>query len=202
MDLKIVVGLGNPGAKYRDTRHNLGFWAVEGLARRQGWSFREGECDSRVARGSLRGVEVLLAEPQTYMNASGEAVACLLETSGSDPGDLLVVCDDAALPLGTLRLRASGSDGGHRGLRSIAAALGTQSFPRLRLGIGVGEALEPLAEHVLSEFPAGQRAQALEAAARAAECIEAALSDGMLAAMNRYNRKPEAGPPEPAPGQA
>jgi PTH1 family peptidyl-tRNA hydrolase len=136
------------------------------------------------------------------MNASGDAVACLLEAHGSDPGELLVVCDDVALPLGTLRLRAAGSDGGHRGLRSIAAAIGTQSFPRLRLGIGAGEALEPLAEHVLAEFPRAQRAQAVEAAARAAECIEAALSEGMEAAMNRYNRKPEAEPPEPALGQA
>ncbi len=200
MALKIVVGLGNPGAGYRDTRHNLGFWAVEELGRRQGWPFRSQECDARVARGTLQEVEVLLAEPQTYMNASGGAVACLLGTYGRGPEDLLVVCDDVALPLGTLRLRTAGSDGGHRGLRSIAAALGTQSFARLRLGIGAGD--EPLADHVLAEFGADQRAQALEAAARAAECIETALSKGLEAAMNRYNRKPETGPPEPARGQA
>ncbi|HEU5179947.1 MAG TPA: aminoacyl-tRNA hydrolase [Candidatus Polarisedimenticolia bacterium] len=200
MALKIVVGLGNPGAKYRGTRHNLGFWALEELGRRQGWPFRSEECDSRVARGSLREIEVLLAEPQTYMNASGGAVACLLETYGSGPEDLLVVCDDVALPLGMMRLRAAGSDGGHRGLRSITEVLGTESFARLRLGIGAGD--EPLAEHVLAEFDSDQRALAVEAAARAAECLGTALSEGLEAAMNRYNRKPESGPPEPARGQA
>jgi PTH1 family peptidyl-tRNA hydrolase len=199
--LKIVVGLGNPGSPYRDTRHNLGFWAVEELAHRHGWAFRAGDCDARVARGSLGGLEVLLAEPQTYMNASGEAVSCLLEACESEPGDLLVVCDDVALPLGTLRLRLAGSDGGHRGLRSIAAAIGTQAFARLRIGVGAGESEAPLAEHVLSAFPRAQEEQARQSAARAAECIEAALSEGMEAAMNNYNRKP-GGPPEPAPGQA
>ena len=202
MPLKIVVGLGNPGAKYRDTRHNLGFWAVEELARRHGWEFRPGSCEASVARGSLGALEVLLAEPQTYMNGSGDAVACLMNASGSDSGDLLVVCDDVALPLGTLRLRAAGSDGGHRGLRSIAAAIGTQSFARLRLGIGAAVESEPLVGRVLAPFPASEREQALRAAERAAECIEAALSEGLEAAMNRYNRKPDPGPPEPAPGQA
>ena len=200
--MKIVVGLGNPGAAYRDTRHNLGFWAVEDLARRRGWAFRAGDCDSLLARGWLQGTEVLLAEPQTYMNASGAAVACLLGSCASEPGDLLVVCDDVALPLGTLRLRVSGSDGGHRGLRSIVAAIGTESFPRLRIGVGAGEGEAPLAEHVLSAFPRAQESLARRASARAAECIEAALSDGLEVAMNRFNRKPEAEPPEPAPGQA
>ena len=115
--MKIVVGLGNPGEEYRGTRHNLGFLAVEEFGRRQKLRLDKQECRSRIAKGAAGGEGILLAEPLTFMNLSGEAVACLLERFGGTPADLLVACDDAALDLGLLRVRAAGSDGGHRGRR-------------------------------------------------------------------------------------
>ncbi len=184
------MGLGNPGEEYSETRHNLGFLAVEAFARGVALPAGDEACDSLIFRGRVAGDEVVVARPQTFMNRSGDAAACLLGLFGAAPGDLLVVCDDAALDLGILRIRPSGSDGGHRGLRSIIHALGTEEFPRLRIGIRTAPvAAGNLAEEVLSPFPPGEAETALAQASRAAECIQAVLEQGIEKAMNVYNRR-------------
>jgi PTH1 family peptidyl-tRNA hydrolase len=188
--LKVVVGLGNPGRRYAETRHNLGFKAVEEFCRRERLVWDGEECRSRIARGAMAGEDVVVAEPQTYMNRSGEAVECLLRASGGGPSDLLVVCDDAAIDLGAVRVRRSGSAGGHRGLESIIAALGTEDFPRLRIGIRTAPVLSgDLAERVLAPFSREESEEAGRQAARAAECIRTVLEQGVAAAMNRFNRR-------------
>lgn len=184
------MGLGNPGLEYRHTRHNLGFRAVDEFCRRQGLDLRKHQCRSRIARGWLGSHEILVAQPETYMNASGEAVACLLEQYEAAPPDLLVICDDVALPLGTLRIRPSGRDGGHRGLRSLVESLGTEAFPRLKIGIGTPPSGRGgLTEHVLAAFGPAEKTQAEEQIRRAAECIRVALEEGIQTAMNRFNRR-------------
>jgi len=196
--LKIVVGLGNPGKEYSRTRHNLGYLAVEEFCRRAGLRWSGSECRCRTAKGRLGRERIVVAEPRTFMNASGEAVACLLERSGAEAVDLLVVCDDAALDLGTVRVRPSGSDGGHRGLRSIAQEIGTEQFPRLRIGIRTAETgREGLADHVLSAFEGAEVGRADEAVVRTAECIRVVLEQGLAIAMNRYNRRQPREPGEP-----
>jgi peptidyl-tRNA hydrolase, PTH1 family len=188
--LRIVVGLGNPGREYGRTRHNLGFDAVEEFSRRMGFAPEREACRSRIARGGISGEAVWVARPQTFMNRSGDAVACLLRLWGGEPKDLLVVCDDAAIDLGTLRVRPSGSDGGHRGLRSVIEAVGTRDFPRLRIGIRTSSvARGDLAEQVLAPFPPGELEAAAEQTTRAAECIHVILERGIQAAMNAYNRR-------------
>ena len=196
--MKIVVGLGNPGSRYLRTRHNLGFLAVEEFCRKEGFAWTGRECHSRTARGRVGGEEVLVAEPQTYMNCSGDAVACLLQQEHASLSDLLVVCDDAALDLGSIRLRASGSDGGHRGLRSIGEALGTHEFARLRLGIRTDASLiADLAGHVLSAFDPAEGPRLEQQVSSAAECMKLALERGIRIAMNRFNRR-QPRDPQPA----
>lgn len=196
--MKIVVGLGNPGKAYSLTRHNLGYRAVEEFCRLAGWSWSGVECASWTARGRMGPSEVLVAKPQTFMNASGEAVACLLELTGVPLGDLLVVCDDVALPLGALRVRAKGSDGGHRGIRSIVQQIGSEDFPRLRIGFRTPSFdPEDLAEHVLSNFGPGEQQAVEEQIRRAAECIQTVLEQGVTSAMNRYNRRQPTDPLDP-----
>lgn len=196
--MKIVVGLGNPGKAYSLTRHNLGYRAVDAYCNLAGLEWSGEECASRIARGRVGALEVMVAKPQTYMNASGAAVACLLERSGGSPADLLVVCDDVALSLGALRVRPRGSDGGHRGLRSIAQQMGSEEFPRLRIGIRTPAAeLEALAEHVLSPFSAGEREAVEQQIRRAAECIQTVLEQGIPRAMNHYNRRQAPDPQDP-----
>jgi peptidyl-tRNA hydrolase, PTH1 family len=198
--VKIVVGLGNPGEAYRLTRHNLGYRAVEQFCRLAGLSWSGWECASRIARGRLDPLEVLVAQPQTFMNLSGEAVSCLMERCQAPSTDILVVCDDVAIDLGNLRVRATGSDGGHRGLRSIAQHIGTEEFPRLRIGIRTGSAgREDLSEHVLSRFGPGEQEAVEEQIQRAAECIQMVLQHGISRAMNRYNRKQAEDPQDPTP---
>lgn len=193
--MKIVVGLGNPGSRYARTRHNLGFLVVEEFCRRVGFAWRGVECRSRTSRGRLGEEEVLVAEPQVYMNVSGEAVACLLQKERASLLDLLVVCDDAAIDLGSVRLRASGSDGGHKGLRSIADCLETDDFARLRVGIGTGRIGDSdMAGHVLSSFEPEEAAALEHGIGSAAECLQVALEEGIRTAMNRFNRKQPRGP--------
>lgn len=196
--MKIVVGLGNPGKAYSLTRHNLGYRAVDAYCRLAGWEWSDEQCASRIAHGRVGASEVMLAKPQTFMNASGEAVVCLLERAGAVPSELLVVCDDVAIDLGALRVRPRGSDAGHRGLRSISGQLGTEDFPRLRIGIRTrASEREELAEHVLSPFGAGEREVVEQQIRRAAECIQAVLEQGIPQAMNRYNRRQPADVQDP-----
>ena len=182
--MKLLVGLGNPGAEYRDTRHNVGFRVADLLLERGRGSWREFR-DRHEAGLELAGRRLLLLKPMTFMNLSGPPVQAALAYREIPPADCLVVCDDMALPLGALRLRAGGSSGGHHGLDSLIAALGTTDFPRLRIGIGAppGEG----ASHVLGRFQTGERLQVEAAVLRAAEAAEVWMSDGLDWAQTLFN---------------
>jgi PTH1 family peptidyl-tRNA hydrolase len=198
---KLVVGLGNPGREYDGTRHNIGFAALDRLAERLGCSFRsKSRFSAQVAEaGAGEAGKVTLAKPQTFMNRSGSAVQALLVWLKIEPGQLLVVVDDADLPLGQIRLRASGGSGGHNGLRSIIEVLGgNEEFARLRVGIGrTAPVGTDITGHVLGRFAPVEREVAEEAVATAVEAMECCLRDGLAEAMNRFNRKsPRAGAEE------
>lgn len=184
--MKLVVGLGNPGAKYAATRHNVGFMVVDRLAERAGVAVTKKQCSALTAIATIAGEKVCLAKPQTYMNLSGDAVGCLLRYYKLTPLDLLVVYDERDLPLGKIRLREKGSAGGHRGMESIIGVMGSSDFPRLRIGIGRPREMGAV-EHVLGAFSSEERAVAVEAICRATEAVEMALREGLDAAMNRYN---------------
>jgi len=186
----IVCGLGNPGQKYTDTRHNLGFWVTDLLCQRYRGKWRRPSDLYVESRVRIAGKPISLVKPLTYMNLSGDAVRSLTGDEEFDPTGLLVVCDDTALGLGRIRLRKKGSDGGHNGLQSIIEVLGTREFVRLRLGVGpVPEKLDQ-ADFVLSVFPAETVEPAREMVCRAAECVEAWVAEGANAAMNRFNIQP------------
>jgi PTH1 family peptidyl-tRNA hydrolase len=181
------VGLGNPGARYERTRHNVGFLAIDVLAARTRAAGRVAS-DAWVAEATLAGEPALLVKPQSYMNASGEPVARLLVEHGASPAELVVVVDDVALPLGRLRVRAHGSDGGHNGLRSLVATLGTEEFARVRIGVGMDEPPDvDLADFVLAEFLAEELPRVREVVGLAADAVCCLLQEGAPAAMNRFN---------------
>lgn len=186
-----MVGLGNWGAEYARTRHNVGFLCVDRLAARHALSFASGGRDVRGARLAdtmIEGTRLVLAKPRGFMNTCGPAVRRLVEAHRLKPEQLLVVCDDLDLPLGRLRLRRGGSAGGHHGLESIINSLGTQDFPRLRLGIGRPARRAEVVDYVLSDFTPEEREAldaVLEAAAQAAEAV---ALEGVEAAMNRFNQ--------------
>jgi peptidyl-tRNA hydrolase, PTH1 family len=190
---KLVVGLGNPGRDYAGTRHNIGFAVLDRLAGKFDCSFRKKwRFSAEIAEAAAGDAgKVVLAKPQTYMNRSGSAVNALLKWSKIEPPQLLVVVDDADLPLGQIRLRASGGSGGHNGLRSIIEALGgNEEFARLRVGIGRSAPVgADITGHVLGKFAAQERALAEQAAASAVEAIECCLREGLTEAMNQFNRK-------------
>lgn len=185
--MRLLVGLGNPGPQYRETRHNVGFEVIDEVARRwrvDGWRER---FHALVAKTSHGGEAAVLAKPVTFMNLSGEAVAGIAGFYKIDPADVLLVTDDAALPLGRLRVRRSGSDGGHNGLKSVTQHLGTQAFPRLRIGVGRGDARRDLADHVLGRFEADERSAVEAAVLRAADAVEAFVAEGIERMMNAFN---------------
>jgi peptidyl-tRNA hydrolase, PTH1 family len=192
MPMKLIAGLGNPGSEYRGTRHNVGFEVVDRLASRHGVRFDAAKVDGLVARLRLPAAEgtedVLLLKPLTYMNLSGEAVQGLAHYFRIEPADLLVVADDVNLPLGRLRARKTGTEGGHNGLRSVAQMLGTIDYPRLRVGVGRGDSRRELADHVLSRFDADEIPGIEAAIARAADAAEAFVTSGIDAVMNTFNR--------------
>jgi peptidyl-tRNA hydrolase, PTH1 family len=182
--MKAIIGLGNPGAEYKGTRHNLGFDVVDELARR--WHVRLRSWKSVAALGIASDRAVLLAQPKTFMNASGSAVSRIAGFYRIDVPDLLVVADDVNLPLGRLRLRRSGSAGGHNGLKSIVEQVGDQ-FPRLRVGVGRGNAASDLVDRVLSTFESGERDLVAKMVARAVDAAEMFAESGVERAMNAYN---------------
>lgn len=184
--VKLVVGLGNPGAKYAHTRHNVGFMVVDRLARGAGVSLTKRQCNALTGVGSISGHRVCLAKPQSFMNLSGDAVACLARFYRVAPADLLVVYDERDLPAGRVRLRERGSAGGHHGVESIIERLGTNEFPRLRIGIGRPAEMDAV-EHVLGSFSAEERPLMEEAVNKAVEAVECALGEGVAAAMNSHN---------------
>ena len=185
----LIVGLGNPGAQYEWTRHNLGFMLVDRLAREAGREVKREECGALVGRAELEGRAVELVKPQTYMNLSGEAVACLLRKRPglSASRDVIVVVDDLALPFGVIRLRPRGSSGGHNGLKSLIAHLRTEEFVRLRIGIQPDHPLADARRYVLERFPQGARAGVEQVLDRSAEALRAVLRDGIDKAMAVYN---------------
>jgi len=195
---RLILGLGNPGEQYRDTRHNVGFRVVEELARRWHLALDSLECNALTAHrapatlaGDAASEAVLLAKPQTYMNRSGHAAHCFVERYELDPGNVLVVYDEVNLPLGKLRLRRSGSPAGHRGLESILESLRTAEVPRLRLGVAPpGDTRPPgeeLADFVLSPFAEDEREETEAMIRRAADAVEVWLRDGAEAAMGKFN---------------
>ena len=186
--MTLVVGLGNPGSDYADTRHNAGWWVVERLVRRWGAEPGERRTEYRTWQGTFRGHRVTLLQPLTFMNLSGEAVALWRETHGLELAELMVIADDVYLPVGHLRLRASGGSGGHRGLDSLERSLGTREYTRLRFGVGTTVA-DRLREHVLDAPPADELAVLERATVEAAETVECWLAEGVIVAMNRINRK-------------
>ena len=184
----LIVGLGNPGAQYEWTRHNLGFLVVERLAREAGREIKREECRALVGRAEIENRKVELAKPQTYMNLSGESVACLLRKRElKATTDLIVISDDLALPFGTLRLRPRGSSGGHNGLKSIIAQTGTDEFARLRIGIQPEHPLADTKRYVLERFPQSMRGDVEKVLERSAEALRAVLRDGIDKAMATYN---------------
>ena len=186
--MRIVAGLGNPGREYQGTRHNVGFEVMDLLATRHGLAFEAAPADAMQAKWRKGGDVVLLAKALTFMNLSGPAIAELARYYRVPPADLLIVSDDVNLPLGRLRLRSSGSEGGHNGLRSVADALGTVDYPRLRIGVGRGDARRDLADHVLARFEKDEQPGIEGAIARAADAVEAWTEQDFEVVMNAFNR--------------
>jgi PTH1 family peptidyl-tRNA hydrolase len=185
--MKLVVGIGNPGEEYAGTRHNVGFDVVERVATRCRVQLeRDRRLEARIGRCDLGGADVLLVEPLSYVNLSGPVVAKVARERATPPADVLVVVDDYHLPLGALRMRLQGSAGGHNGLKSIIQALGTDAFPRLRIGIGEAPP-ERAAEFVLQRFRPSERPVMDEALERGADCAETWARRGSAAAMDAYN---------------
>lgn len=184
--MKAIVGLGNPGAQYKSTRHNVGFAVVDELARRASVGFESAPAEALVARWRRPDEVVLLVKPLTFMNLSGQAVGELLRYFKIDVADLLVVVDEVQLPLGKLRARARGSAGGHNGLKSVIAHLGDE-FSRLRVGVGRGEQQRDLADHVLSRFENDEAAEAGRMTMRAADAAEMFITSGIGAVMSAFN---------------
>jgi PTH1 family peptidyl-tRNA hydrolase len=185
--MKLVVGLGNPGRQYAGTRHNVGFDVLNLLAERHRLDWESAPADALIAK--WRAASVLLAKPVTFMNLSGQAIGELLRFYKIEFPDLFVIVDDVNLELGRLRARASGSAGGHNGLKSVIAAFGTEDFARLRVGVGRGDARRDLADHVLAKFDPDERTIVAEAVGRAADAAELFVADGIQPVMNRFNRK-------------
>ncbi len=187
--MKLIVGLGNPGREYVETRHNIGFMVVDDLARRGGQADWRRRFHSRAVKSRIAGSTVLLVKPKTYVNDSGRAVQAAVEWYRVEPQDVMVLCDDFNLPLGRLRVRGSGSSGGHKGLESILNALDTQDVPRLRVGIAV-EGVSRDRDFVLSRFAPEERDALEEAVHRAARAVEVWIEFGLKRCQNEFNAEP------------
>ena len=187
--MKIIVGLGNPGIKYRRTRHNLGFMVVDTLAAQRNLTFRRGRNRGKCLQveGQIGKEQVLLVKPLTYMNLSGESVSSVVNYYHLPLEDFLVVCDDVHLDLGRLRMRRSGSAGGHNGMESIIKQLGSEVFPRLRIGVGEPPEWMDMMSYVLGVFPRTEAKQLPEIIARAVMAVETWIYYGVDEAMNKYN---------------
>src|SRR5947209_13211316 len=195
--MRLIVGLGNPDPEYQWTPHNLGFMAVDELANRGGIRVERPEGKALAGRGKIAGEDVVLAKPQTYMNLSGISVRELLEKYELDVDDLLVLWDGVQLPWGTIRIHPDGSAGSHNGAKSVIGALGTQEFARLRLGCGPEHPLTSRKEHVLRPMKKAELEAAAEMVGEAGDAVEMILTQGLHAAMTKYNRRRLAEPEQP-----
>ena len=194
--MKLVVGLGNPGSKYEGTRHNIGYAVVDYLAAAPGVGRWRDRFQSRVAETMEGSESLLLMKPESFMNLSGRAVREAVDFYKLGPADLLVVCDDIALPLGKLRVRAKGSHGGQNGLRNIQEQLGTQEYSRLRVGIGSPGEHWDAADYVLSRFKPAERKAVEDAVAQAAQAVLVWVRQGIDVCMNRFNADPQPDKPK------
>ena len=185
--MKIIVGLGNPGIKYAGTRHNTGFSVVIGISDKYGIPFNKKECKSVTGHGIIAGEKVVIAQPQTYMNLSGEAVQELLHFYKCSSKDLIVIYDDVEFDVGRMRIRAKGSAGGHNGIKSIISHTGTQNFKRIRIGVGAKPAGMDLADYVLGRFSTSDRKSVEESYANVNDAVELMIREDINAAMNQYN---------------
>lgn len=187
--MKLIVGLGNPGLNYAETRHNIGFMVAAALADRAGIALKRKGYQGVYGVGRVSGSEATILLPQTYMNRSGESVAPACQSLGIAPGDLIVVHDEIDLAFGCLRIKVGGGHGGHNGLRSIGSALGESGYSRLRMGVGRPTAGGDVSSHVLSRFNTAERAQLGSCIEAAANALEDLIRYGVQAAMNRYNNR-------------
>jgi PTH1 family peptidyl-tRNA hydrolase len=191
--MKLIVGLGNPGKTYAHNRHNAGFRCLNYFARLHSIRFDHRQCRAKVGIGKVRSEKLLLAKPRTFVNLSGDAVACLVNKHDIPLSNFLVIYDDLDLPLGKIRLRQSGSSGGHKGMNSIISALGSEDFPRIRVGIGRPQAEEQsisedaIVNYVLSDFSSQEEATIKPVIARVSEAIDCFLTQGIEAAMSKLN---------------
>jgi len=192
--VKLIVGLGNPGIEYQFTPHNMGFLAVDRIAERWGMRVNNRNCRAQTARGRLGGNEVVLAKPETYVNLSGSSVRELIREYQAQPEqDLILLYDELDLPFGTLRVRPRGRSAGHNGVESVLGALGTEEVIRVRMGVAPDYPISDGARYVLSQFKKSQYPVVDQVLDSAAEAVEVILSEGVGAAMNRFNRKEVAG---------
>ncbi|MAF85016.1 MAG: aminoacyl-tRNA hydrolase [Dehalococcoidales bacterium] len=193
--MKLIVGLGNLGREYANNRHNIGFTCLKHFAKTQGIRFGKKQGQARIGTGEVAGGKVVVARPQTYMNQSGESVSRLIKRFNINPDDLLVIHDDLDLPSGTIRIRRGGSSGGHKGINSIIADLDRQDFIRIRVGIGRPTTFEDdtqnkedeIIAYVLSDFTPEEKPVIHKVIPRVSEAIYCLLTDGLTAAMNKYN---------------
>ncbi|HIX23947.1 MAG TPA: aminoacyl-tRNA hydrolase [Candidatus Lachnoclostridium avicola] len=185
----LIVGLGNPGREYEHTRHNAGFDAIDVLAGKLGADVKEKKHKGLCGKGMIAGEKVILLKPQTFMNLSGESVRAAADFYKIDAEHMIVLYDDIDLDVGKLRVRAKGSAGGHNGIKNIIAHMGTQEFPRVRIGVGAKPDRMDLADYVLGRFSQVERPVMEDAFEEAAEAAIAVVEDGIDAAMNRFNRK-------------
>lgn len=186
--MKLIVGLGNPGVQYRDTRHNVGFRVLDLLAERLSISFDREKYRARVAQGVWKDEKLLLMKPLTFMNNSGDSVARAARNNTDDPSDVLIVYDDVELALGSLRIRAQGTAGTHNGMKSVVERLGTRDIARLRIGVGRHETGVDLTAHVLGKFKPDERALVDEVVEESGNAVLRFVESGAAAAMSEFNR--------------
>jgi len=190
--VKLIVGLGNPGLRYKNTRHNIGFLAVDNFAKVNGTKITKRESNSLFTKSVVDEEKCLLLKPQTFMNNSGSAVKLFVNKFGIDLNDILVICDDVNLTLGIIRFRPKGSSGGHKGLRSVIEKLNTVAFNRLRIGVGY-ERKDTLKDYVLSGFNANEKKSVRDAISKTTDAIGVWISHGVETTMNRFNEKKKDG---------
>ena len=187
--MKIIVGLGNPGNEYDKTRHNVGFMLIDALADNLNITLWKDKFNAQIAEGRIGTEKILLVKPQTYMNNSGEAVGPLMRWYKLEPEDIIVAHDDMDIPAGTVRIRKKGSSGGHNGIKSLIAHLGSENFARIRLGIGRPLPGWSVVKHVLAPFPAEDRIEVDKAIDYLIPAVKCIITDGLDIAMNKYNPK-------------
>lgn len=183
----IIAGLGNPEAKYDKTRHNIGFRLVDELASRNGITFSDRKHNGLIGKGIIGGEKVILVKPLTYMNLSGECVGAVADYYKTEPENVIILFDDISLDVGKIRIRKKGSAGGHNGIKSIIAHLGSENFPRLKFGVGDKPKGMDLADYVLGRFSGQDEITVSQGLDKACEAVECMISQGLDAAMNKYN---------------